>query len=417
MQTEYLITFEIDKNLCISPDSFKRLLSTHKDIKVENKSICYKNKKFNYKLASGLLSDNSIYYDLSIEIDDNFNDEEIYSELLKEIRVICNKLSGRNIIELQSAISEFYCKKGYEKIFTLETIMRKLIYKFMAISIGYKWKDESTPREVAESIRNKNEDVNFLHEIDFIKLSDFLFKDIYKKDYQSLIKEIKSKDNSEHIDVKELKEFLPYTNWERFFAERVDCESTYLKSRWDKLYEHRCSIAHNKTFSKQQYIELENIYNEVFEKLNSALDSINDIHVEQDEREEIAENISVAKNDITSEFIKLYNLITKYVREICEMCSSSDDKYNSAATNKTNFLMQIRYLCHNKGIIERELLHELEDLAHFRNLLIHQFGNMEISEQDLSYRLLRLKEIIRDFLHIYNYPKDLFSLKGTDLRS
>lgn len=417
MQTEYLITFEIDKKLCTSPDSFKRLLSTHKDIEVENKSICYKQKKFNYKLASGFLSDNSIYYDLSIEIDDSFNDEEEYSELLKEIRIICNKLSGRNIIELQSAISAFYCKRGYEKIFTLETVMRKLIYKFMAISIGYKWKDESTPKEVADSIRNKNEDVNFLHEIDFIKLSDFLFKDIYKRDYPSLIKAIKSKDNAENIDVKELKEFLPYTNWERFLAKRVDCESTYLKSRWEKLYEYRCSIAHNKTFSKQQYIELESIYNEVFEKLNAALDSINDIHVEQYERDEIAENISVAKNDITSEFIKLYNLMTKSVREICEMCSSSDDKYNAAETNKTNFLMQIRYLCHNKGIIERELLYELEDLVHFRNLLIHQFGNVEISEQDLSYRLFRLKGIIRDFLYIYNDPKGLSSLKGIDLKS
>lgn len=31
----------------------------------------------------------------------------------------------------------------------------------MAISIGYKWKDESTPREVIESIRDKKENINF----------------------------------------------------------------------------------------------------------------------------------------------------------------------------------------------------------------------------------------------------------------
>lgn len=416
MQTEYLITFEAEKKVCTSTDAFKKLLGTHEEIKVESKTLSYKNKKFNYKLANGTLSDNSIYYDLSIDIID-FNDEAEYSELLKEIRVICNKLSGRHIIELQNAISEYYCKKGYEKIFSLETLMRKLIYKFMAISIGYKWKDESTPKEVIESIRNKSEDVNFLHEIDFIKLSDFLFKDIYKKDYQSLIKTIKSKSDDENLDIIELKEFLPYTNWERFFSEKVDCESTYLKSRWEKLYEHRCLIAHNKSFSKQQYLELDKIYNEVFDKLNAALDSINDIHIEQYERDEIAENISIAKSDTTSEFIKLYNLITKYTREICDMCSSPDDKYNGSEANKTNFLMQIRYLCYNKGILEKSLLNELEDLRHFRNILIHQFGNIEISERELNSRLSRLKEIIRDFLYAYNNAEYLNSLKGIDQKS
>ena len=76
--------------------------------------------------------------------------------------------------------------------------MRKLISKFMAISIGYDWSDVSTPKEVLESVRTpaKQEKANLLHEVDFIQLSNFLFKQYTKADSKRFFNELKERDDA-----------------------------------------------------------------------------------------------------------------------------------------------------------------------------------------------------------------------------
>lgn len=418
MNTEYLITFGAETSLCATLSSFKKLLGVHQDIRIDSPDvIIFKNKKFKYNITSGKLSDNSIYYDFTVKIDSIENDEKEYCELLREIRRLSKNISGRDVFELSNAISEYYCCKGYTIIYKLEILMRKLIYKFMAISIGYTWKDESTPKEVIESIRNKTSDINFLREIDFIKLSDFLFKTIHKTNYESLIKTISEKSQDGYIEIQEIQELMPYTNWERFFSKKVNCDSNYLKTRWDKLYDFRCLIAHNKNFSKKDYEDLEVLYNEVKTQLESALNSVDEIHIEQEDRDEIAENISIARGDTSAEFIKLYNLIVNYTKDICDLCSDERDIYYSAPANQNNFLMQVRYLCNNKKLINKDLMSELEELNKFRNIFIHQMGIIEITEQEINNKLLRLKEIISKFLYIHSNTQSLIKLKGQDLRS
>lgn len=416
MNTEYLITFESEKKLCNTSNNFKKLLSIHNEIVIDGNNFKFKNKKFKYELSSGKLSDGSIYYDLCVELDD-INNEDEFNKLLREIRSICTQISGRQIVELKNAISEYYCQKGYTIVYKIETLMRKLIYKFMAISIGYKWKDESTPREVIESIRDKKENINFLYEIDFIKLSDFLFKNISKTDHSQLVKLIKDASSISEDFIQELKSKLPYSNWERFFAQRLNCESSLLKTKWEQLYDLRCMIAHNKNFTKEHYIELEELSNEVCQILESAFKSINEIKVEDEDRDEIAENITFFRGDNTSNFIKLYNLSAIYIKEICELCSSEDDTYKSSHVNKKNYLMQIRYLCNNKNIFTKELLLELEELNKFRNVLIHQFGINEISEKDIIEKVTRLDELVKILYKIYIEKDKLESLKGIDKRN
>ena len=176
-------------------------------------------------------------------------------------------------------------------------------------------------------------------------------------------------------------------------------------------------IAHNKNFSKTDYITLENLSEEVCKIITSALNSINEIKIEDEERDEIAENITLFKGDITSKFIKSYNLLTIYIREICEHCSSESDSYNKSQANKTNLLMQIRYLHNEKDILKKEFLYELEELARFRNILIHQFGVNKISEEDIIEKVVKLDNFLRYFLEIHLDKNKLEALKGFNNKS
>jgi hypothetical protein len=415
MKTEYLITFDSKDCICASVDKFKSLLTTHSSISFNSKSLIkFNEKEFQYQLALGTLTDGSIYYDLTLENNEEQSSQE-YSELLREIRKICAKISNRNIIVLHDGVGEKYCELGYPLIYKTENLMRKLISKFMAISIGYDWTDLSIPKEVMDSVRTevgKKEKSNFLHEVDFIQLSTFLFKTYTKADSTRFIDSIKEKADSESIKISELKQYVPFTNWEKYFSKSVNCDSEYLKSKWEKLYDIRCKIAHCKGLSKQDYNDLVSISNDVCGKIQTALDSVGDIHIEADEREELAENLSGAANDNAANFIAKYNKMSQLIQYICELSSSDEDVYYKHETNKTNIRMQAKYLCTNKGLINAETSKAIENSQYFRNNIVHKVGIIDISEPELLDQISTVDSIINELL-ILNVD-EIEKLKGID---
>lgn len=417
MKNEYLITFDSNDEICTSVDKFKSLLAAHASIAFSKKeTISFNDHDFSYQLAQGILTDGSIYYDLTLESTDII-EPEVYKNLLKEVRRICTKISGRNIIVLHDGVGETYCQKGYPIIFKTENLMRKLIAKFMAISIGYNWSDASTPKEVLDSVRSdgKKEKTNFLHEVDFIQLSNFLFKKYTKADSSRFIDSLKEKADEEVVTVGDLKQYSPFTNWEKYFAKKVNCESEYLKSKWEKLYEFRCKIAHCKGITKLEFDDLLAISNDICEKIQAALDSIGDVHIEEAEREELAENFSGTANESAAEFIAKYNKLTSLAQTICGLTSNDQDIYNKHETNKTNIRMQSKYLWNAKGVIDKETADMIDRAQTFRNKVVHQMGMVEISQADLIEEMSSIDAVI-DTLSSLN-QEDLEKLKGKDLRN
>lgn len=295
--------------------------------------------------------------------------------------------------------------------------MRKLIAKFMAISIGYDWSDASTPKEVLDSVRteNKKEKTNFLHEVDFIQLSNFLFKKYTKADANRFIDSLKDKTDDEYIRVGELKQYSPFTNWEKYFAKKVQCESEYLRTKWEKLYEYRCKIAHCRGISKPELAELTNISDDICQKIQAALDSIGDMHIEESEREELAENFSGMANKLAGEYIEKYNKLVHIVRTACELSSNDDDSYGKHETNKTNIRMQARYLYDNKGLIDKSTSDEIINLQTFRNKIVHQVGIVSLSELELAENSTTLDAVIENLSSLK--LEDITSKKGLNLRN
>lgn len=416
MKTEYLITFDSKDHICANVDKFKSLLTSHSSISFSTKTtLTFDSGEFQYQLALGNLTDGSIYYDLTVE---NENEDllEKYTEFLKEIRKICTKISGRNIIVLRDGIGEHFCNLGYPVIYTTENLMRKLISKFMAISIGYDWTDASVPKEVLDSLRTEGKKVksNLLNEVDFIQLSTFLFKKYTKADSSNFFDALKEKNEAESVTVDELKQYIPFTNWEKYFSRRVNCNSEYLKSRWEKLYEFRCQIAHCRGLSKLEFDELQKISTEVCEKIQTALDSVGDIHIGDDEREELAENFSGAANDKAAEFISLYNRLSKIIQSICELASNEDDIYSRYETNRTNIRMQSRYLCNNKGLMDIATSRSIDELQSMRNKVVHQMGITNISDSELLETISVMNSVLDKLLMLD--LENVKKLKGVDLK-
>lgn len=416
MNTEYLITFDSKDQICTSVDKFKNLLNSLSSFSINKTSITFKEADFPYKIAKGSLTDSSIYYDLTITGSVEHIDK--YANLLREVKKICYKNSNRNVIVLHDGIGEHYCSQAYPVIYKTENIMRKLISKFMAISIGYDWSDASVPKEVMESVRNsdgKREKTNFLQEVDFIQLSNFLFKKYSKADASKFIESIKIKQDDETIRAADIKQYSPFTNWEKYFQRKVDCDSEYLKSRWEKLYEIRCKIAHCKGLTKSDYDELITISSDVCSKIQTALDSVGDIHVEEEDREELAENLSGAANDYIADFISHYNKLTLFIHLMCDLSSSDTDVYNKHPTNKTNIRMQARYLQNFKGLISKEIADSIISSQDFRNKIVHKAGITPIDNGELISHTNQIKVVLEN---LYSIPtEELTSKKGTDLRS
>ncbi len=417
MKSEYLITFDAKDGLCTSVEKFKSLLAAHASISFGKKDkVSFNGKDFSYQLAQGNLTDGSLYYDLTLESIDQA-DQETYKDLLKEVRRICTKTSGRYIIVLHDGVGEEYCQQGYPTIYKTENLMRKLIAKFMAISIGYDWSDASTPKEVLDSVRTegKKEKSNFLHEVDFIQLSNFLFKKYTKADSNRFIDSLKEMTDDEAIKVGDLRQYSPFTNWEKYFAKRVNCDSEYLRSKWERLYDYRCKIAHCKGITKQEFDDLVTISEDICEKIQAALDSIGDVHIEETEREELAENFSGTANKNAAEFIAKYNKLTALAKVACELTSDENDIYAKHETNKTNIQMQSQYLCVAKGLIDKGTTELIKRAQTFRNKLVHRVGIVEISESELIEEMASIDAVI-DLLSSLDSEK-LVELKGVDLRS
>ena len=261
----------------------------------------------------------------------------------------------------------------------------------------------------------KKEKSNFLHEVDFIQLSNFLFKKYTKADSGRFINSLKGMTDDEVIKVGDLRQYSPFTNWEKYFAKNVQCDSEYLKSKWDRLYDYRCKIAHCKGMTKQEFDDLVAISGDICEKIQAALDSIGDVHIEEAEREELAENLSGAANKNVAEFIAKYNKLTTFTQVACELTSGENDVYEKHETNKTNIRMQSKYLCSAKGLIDNGVAELINRAQTFRNKLVHRIGIIDISESELTDEMSSIDTVIDLFSSLK--PENLAQLKGVDLRN
>lgn len=372
-EVNYLTILDQKDSFCITVSSFNHLLHTIDGLSIDKNRLVFRKLSVDYEVQTGEIpSGGQRFFHIKLLCNQEDRVDE-FEDLLRSIRTILSKASGGPIQILWDGISLFYAQKAYPLIYEIENIMRKLITKFMLINIGLGWADEVVPKEVNESIRNRPQKSthNYLYEVDFIQLSNFLLKEYTKANASTLLDMIRKANNIEDLNLIDLKEYIPKSNWARYFSSLVDCDSEFLRNRWEKLYERRNQVAHNKAISKNEFDEIVTLINDLKPKLEKALNSLDSINVSEEEREIVAEAIAGDKSARYEIFFNIWGRIEYLILELALLVQEGKEQKQIILQRRRNIEDLLSNLTKNKQIISSDLSSEVLALFGFKHVIIH----------------------------------------------
>ncbi|MGL5230957.1 MAG: hypothetical protein ACRC8F_09080 [Cetobacterium sp.] len=288
IRTEYLFLLNKKEGRFSDKKSIENLFKINTNVEfVGDNLIRYKNLNINYSLENEELAttEEQIYVHLvfSIQILKEESDKELdeYSNFLREIREIISKWDDYNEI-LWDGIGYFYAVQAYPMVYEIENLTRKLITKFMLKNIGREWINKYISPDIKKTVKGvadqKSANANFLYNIDFKQLENFLFAKFSTEDRGKLYELIRKGEGK----VEDLQKFLPESNWNRLFSTLMeDTKEKDLQENLGKLYELRCKVAHNNIITKQDFEQIKRYHQFLKEKFEIAITKIGKIDKEE----------------------------------------------------------------------------------------------------------------------------------------
>lgn len=402
MKIEYLAIISSESSFCRSTSAFKSFLQSDSDIKITTKKIKHQNLEVDYELQSGNneKQKNTFYH---LRLKSESDDIEAFSKMSRAIRKLLHMASDGNVQNLWDDISFHYAQISYPHIHEIENLMRKLITKFMLTNVGLGWTKDTIPDDIRKTSRAEKTSLNnnYLYEVDFIQLSEFLFSEYRTLEINALIKKI-SEIKETSVEVSEISDFIPKSNWNRYFEPQVDCNATYLESRWKKLYELRCKIAHNNTFNKADHESTLQISAEVKEKLEKAIISLDRISVPEEERDELVESVITFANHDSATLINYWRELEQISRNYA-LEKNLVRKYDF---NKKPSSEQVFASLLDDGIIDKSTYKKIREMRAYRNHLAH--GVHPLFHEHITPRqVLEMTNIITDLTKSINKEKSI----------
>lgn len=425
-KVEYLIV--VDKVNTTTVQSLKNLIQSDDEINLTKTQLKVGENSFQYEITKGSIftGDKSTYFHLKFYCEESSKIEE-FSIALRKVRGRLSMIN-RTHFTLWDDVSMYYSTKAYNKIYHIENLMRKLLTKFMLVNLGMDWTSERIPIDVKSSINVNNKDVNFLNNIDFIKLSDFLFSENYPSHKESVIKKLTQAKDFTSLDINEIKSLLPESNWSKYFASIVECEGDYLNKIWKRLYDLRNSIAHNKSFSLADEKQVEELTSEIGGYLEDAISKLDEVVIPENEIENVVENVVSERNEQIGLFIDNYRQFEYNLQLLYRQIHSNADKIGTAFIPIKKALSELSAT----QIVPKELVESINQITNIRNIIVHgtniEFPSAELSKysaelEDYTEKVKRLLQVdeayhidsIKDkkILEIYQELKSkILMLKG-----
>lgn len=384
-KVEYLII--VDKVNTTTVQSLKNLIQSDDEITLTKTHLKIGENGFRYEIAKGDISvgDKSTYFHLKFYCDEPSGIED-FTVTLRRIRGRLSMINKAHFT-LWDDISMYYSTKAYNKIYHIENLMRKLLTKFMLINLGMDWTSERIPSDVKNSINLNNKDINFLNNIDFIKLSDFLFSENYPTHKESVIKKLNQAKDFTTLDINEIKSLLPESNWSRYFASIVECEGDYLNKIWKRLYELRNSIAHNKSFSLNDEKEVERLTSEIGGYLEDAISKLDEVVVPENEIENVVENVVSGRNEQIGNFIDSYRQFEYNLQSLYRQAYPNIDKIGTAFIPVRKTLSELSSI----QLVPKELVESINRISNIRNVIVHG-TNFDFPSNELNRYSLELED-------------------------
>lgn len=370
-KVEYLSVISSKEIFCKSISSFNNLIQSYDNIKITPGKIKFDGVIFFYDVQYGEIVEGSQrYFHVRLGCEDSKH-LGVFKSLLRSIRSLLTKASDKPPEVLWDDTSSELSALAYPIIHELENMMRKLITKFMLITIGLAWTKDAVPKEVSESIKGKREvGQNYLYEADFIQLSNFLFKEYSTANSRKLVEKLSEAKQIDELSLVELKELVPSSNWERYFSPIVDCKSDYLQPRWERLYVLRCIVAHNNFMSSADFDEICKLSKEVKDKLAQALEGLDKVQVSSEQKEDVAENIASSMSSIVGEFLFGWNAVYELLFKLAYLSDSEVGKTSISKRERASAKVFANGLL-REDVIDKELRDEVVHLQAVRDLVVH----------------------------------------------
>lgn len=298
VKIELLVLVTNDDYFCNSKKAFIDFLKVDSLITITGKNLSYKKTpkskplitvKFDVE-TNNIPSNKERYFIIALEN----NDEELvdaFCEVGNKIKELSSRINPNSTIvnTLWDDVGRYYAYKSYPLINEVENVMRKLISKFMLINVGMDWSKETIHPDLVSKIERFEENdvhLNDLYKLDFIHLSDVLFKkkrDINLEDLDRVL----SKTKFDDVDKIKILKYLPKSNWEKYFYDLLGEKSQELEGKWEILYKLRNKVAHNRFLTREDFQKIKGITTQVKETLLTAMNKLGEIDLNDEDRSQI----------------------------------------------------------------------------------------------------------------------------------
>lgn len=296
MKLEFLVLVTNDDYFCNSKKEFINFLKVDSLISIVGQKLTYKKTskskplitvKFRVDMGN-IPSNKERYFLIALEsTDDKLVDE--FSELGNKIKQISKRINPESTVinVLWDDTGRHYAYKAYPIINDVENVMRKLISKFMLINVGMGWSKETIHPDLAKKIEKFDEDdihLNDLYKLDFINLSQVLFqkkRDITLENLDRVLAKTSFNDS----DKIKILQYIPRSNWDKYFSSLLGKKSKGLEKKWELLYKLRNKVAHNRFLTREDFEKIKGLTSQIKEILSRAMNKLGEIDLDEEDRE------------------------------------------------------------------------------------------------------------------------------------
>jgi len=317
LKVEHLVVFEEAKTRISDVNALRNVINGNSKIQLDGDRLTLDNYIIFIHFTKGISkisNEVSFFIRYQSPSDDGV---EKFKSVIKEVKSSLSHYT-RDIIILRDDISLHYSNLAYPEIHKIENLMRELIARLMTSVVGVTWLEDRIPNSLLQ-IANKRtiERSNYLHNLDFIQLSELLFSENYPNHKEKLIQKIKDAKDLSKFNLTEIQSVIPNSNWNKYFKNVVKIEKEYIEKRWGKLYEFRNKIAHNTIFTKTDYRDTLRLIEEIKLVLNKAIEEVNNIVMSDTDKEDFENSMFISLNHSkVKEFVDEYELMVRAAKNL-----------------------------------------------------------------------------------------------------
>ncbi|HAT7594223.1 hypothetical protein FDW96_21140 [Citrobacter sp. TBCS-15] len=336
---EMLLIVNKDTSFGRSPSAYKKIIEASEEVIFSPKELKFKEQSFKYNISEYGSNKETISVKLTLS-DVSEDNLIIFSKLTRLFKKISSESNLGSTQIIWDDISKYYSIQAYPLIHEIENLMRKLITKFMIHNVGLSWTKDSVPKEFSEALKKSEKNTeynehNLMYQVDFIELSDFIFKSYREIEITDLIRKLtplEFKDINGDI-FSELKKIVPRTNWEKFFESNIEANADTIIKNWSILYRLRCKVAHNRDFTKQDLDEVIRLTNTLRPILKKAIEKTETLTIDPKEKEELTSQFENEFSNNTKSDEELFKdrVLELYlqIRHLYQLTHSNSENINS----------------------------------------------------------------------------------------